>query len=130
MPEGLARLNDAWNTADTAARVAFLQGIYRRSAEGSGVLDVQALVGGASGEPMVELRWDDKLLQWSPEETRQHAMILLEAAEAAVHDGWFAAFVQERLEGTREQAMGMLLEMRAWRQRRAELPEDPQGYTG
>jgi len=130
MAEGLERLHDAWDKASVEARVAFLKGIYQRSAEGSGVLEVQALVGGERGEPMVELRWDDKILQWSPETAIQHAVGVIEAAEGALHDAFFVGFVERRIGGTREQAMQMLLEMRAWRQRRAELPENPTGPTG
>ena len=130
MADGLERLTDAWDKATVEARVAFLRGLYERSAEGSGAVEVQALVGGARGEPMIELRWDDKILQWSPADAQQHAMQVLGAAEAAVHDAWVVAFLQERLGGTREQARMMLLELRAWRQRRAGLPEDPEGVTG
>jgi hypothetical protein len=42
--------------------------LYYQSAEGPDGLYVQALVGGETGEPMVELRWDDTLVQWSPEQ--------------------------------------------------------------
>jgi len=130
MPDGLERLNYAWDKASVEARVAFIKGMYRRSAEGSGVLEVQALVGGERGEPMVELRWDDQILQWSPEDAVQHGVQVIEAAEAACHDAWFMAFMRERLDATPAQAGQMLLEMRAWRQRRAELPEEPDGVTG
>jgi hypothetical protein len=130
MPDRLARLRYAWEKATVEERKAFLQEIYQRSAEGSGVVEVQSAVGGTRLEPFVELRWDDKLLQWAPETAIQHAVGVIEAAEGALHDAFFARFIEERIGGTREQAMQVLLEMRAWRQRRAELPEDPAGVTG
>jgi hypothetical protein len=125
-----ARLREAWEQASVPARVAFMRGLYQRSAEGAGRVEVQGMVGGERGEPLVELRWDDKILQWSPEDAIQHGVHVIEAAEAATHDAWFMAFITNRLQGTREQAGAMLLEMWAWRQRRAELPEDPDGVTG
>jgi hypothetical protein len=112
------------------ARVTFMRELYGRSAEGADVVEVQALIGWATGEPLVELRWHDQILQWSPEAAIAHALGLVEAAEAARHDAWFAQFVQQRIGATREHVMQMLLDMRAWRQRRAELPEDPEGVTG
>jgi len=128
--DGLERLNYAWGRADIEARSAFLRGLYNRSAEGNQVLEVQALVGSARGEPMVELRWEDKILQWDPEQAIEHGVGCIEAAEAALHDAWFASFIKQRVGLGIEEVGAMLLELRAWRQRRNELPEDPEGVTG
>lgn len=50
-----------------------------------GVMEVVGIVG-TDGEPKVTMAWGDQRGQLSPDETRQHAMLMLEAAENAVHD--------------------------------------------
>jgi hypothetical protein len=124
------RLRYGWDKASVEARVLWMKELYRQSAEDSQGLFVQALVGGERGEPMVELRWDDKLLQWTPEQAVEHALQLIACAEAALHDAFLLHYLESRVGVDRERGLLVLLEMRAWRQRRAELPEDPEGVTG
>ena len=51
-------------------------------------------------------------------------------ASAAEADAFLMSFVQGRVGTSGEQAASILVEFRAWRQRRAELPEDHEGRTG
>ena len=71
------------------------------------------------GEPFVQLLLDDKLIgQFSPEECRDHARAITEAAEAAEQDAFLFDFVKTKLDGSEEQAMAMLIEFRRYREAR------------
>lgn len=43
--------------------------------------------------PLVQLRWGDLKCQLSPQEARQHALGILECAEAAMHDTALVGFL-------------------------------------
>ncbi len=51
-------------------------------------------------------------------------------AESATQDAFLLRYLESRVGTDRQGAMTVMVEMRAWRQRRAELPEDPEGRTG
>jgi hypothetical protein len=125
MPDGLERLQHTWAKATVGEHTRFPKAMYRHNT--GQTIEMRALVGYATAEPMVELRWDHKLLQWAPETAVPHALQVIECAEALLHVAFFVKFLEQRLGATREHGMHVLLELRAWRQRRAELPEDPVG---
>jgi len=63
---------------------------------------------------------DRKPMQWSPDEARRVAALLLECADAAEGDAFLVSFALEKL-GTDMQRAGMLLhEFRQWRERHRE----------
>jgi hypothetical protein len=97
--------------------------------EGS-LIVAQAMVSARTGEPQVMLTWGQQAGQLSPEEARQHAQIVMDAAAAAEADSFLFSFLVNRVQTDPPRAGQLLLEFRAWRQRRAELPEDPEGLTG
>lgn len=47
-----------------------------------------------AGEPFVALRWGRERGQFTPEEARAFALVVLAAAEAALHDAAFVAWLQ------------------------------------
>jgi hypothetical protein len=47
-----------------------------------------------------------------------------------MHDAFLRRFLGEKLDADRRRAMRGIMEMRAWRQRRNRLPEDPEGHPG
>lgn len=72
------------------------------------------------GRPLVNLRWPaisvDASTQWSPDEARRYALVILETAEAAEHD---AAFYKWATEGPLDldprSAAQLLAEQRQYR---------------
>ena len=129
MPDGVERLKYAWHKATVPERVAFLKEVYGPGG-GDQVIDIRAGVGGETLEPFVLLQWEDRAFQLSPEHAREHALKILDASEAAVHDAFLVRWVLEVVGSDRERAFALIQDLRAWRQRRAELPEDPEGMTG
>jgi hypothetical protein len=126
--DGLERLRYAWEKASIPERAAFLREVQGR-AHGS-MLEIYSQVGGESLEPFVLLQWQDRTCTLSPEDAREHALKIVDCAEAAVHDAFLVRWLLEVVGSERTQAFGLLQELRAWRQRRAEMPEDPEGLTG
>jgi hypothetical protein len=77
--------------------------------------------GGNTREPFVEIKMDypkDHPLQIHPDEARQLAMNLLEAAEAADTDSFLFEFVSKDLNTGDKAAAGILMEYRKFRDER------------
>jgi len=77
--------------------------------------------GGNTGQPFVEIK-DDRLkapMQLSPEEARDLALNLLEAAEASEQDAFIFEFHSGFIQGTESEkknvGASMLIEFRKWR---------------
>ena len=78
---------------------------------------VSSLYGRNSQQPLVTLGWGDLMpRQMSPDEAREIARMLLEAAEAADQDGFIVDFAQRGLGQTEETAVHMLAAFRGWRE--------------
>ncbi len=80
------------------------------------------------GEPFVQLMVDDQCIgQFSPEECRDHARTITEAAEAAEQDAFLLAWTQENTGADLNSAMGIVIEFRKWREARGKKgpPSDP-----
>jgi hypothetical protein len=75
------------------------------------------------GKPFVQLllskegQPDQFITQMSPADCREHALAMLEAAEAAEQDAFFVWFLREKLESTLEQAGQILMDFRVWREK-------------
>ena len=73
----------------------------------------------AKGEPFVQLLFEGRILgQFTTEEIRQHALTLLEVAEAAEQDAFIWAWTLEHIGGGPQQAMGLLVDFRKFRDSR------------
>ena len=71
------------------------------------------------GEPFVQLlRGVGIVCQMSPEQARDHARAITEAAEAAEQDAFMLTFLQQTIQLGFEEAMVVLMEFRAYRVQR------------
>lgn len=89
---------------------------------------VQSVVSAATGRPLVQIKWGDQVGQITPDEARQHALILLDAANAAETDAALLRFT--RLMGGNDQdAARLLAHFRASRGDDPDRPNwrDPKG---
>jgi hypothetical protein len=81
----------------------------------------------AKGEPLVQLiRGTDVIAQMSPEQARDHARSITEAAEASEQDAFFVWFLQHEVGVSKEQAFGVLMD---FRRKRAERTGKRGGLT-
>ena len=80
-------------------------------------VNVTSMYGKSGRQPLVTLGWGDLMpRQMSPDEAREIARMLLEAAEAADQDGFIVEFAQRGLGQTEETAVCMLAAFREWRE--------------
>lgn len=82
-------------------------------------IHVQSIVSAADGRPLVQVRWGEQVGQFSPDEAREYALILLAAANAAETDAALLRFVREA-GGADTQAAGLLA---AFRRARGDSPD-------
>jgi hypothetical protein len=92
-------------------------------------ISVSSGYGGNTRQPYVELCLNDQSVQITPMKAREIAGNLLEAAEAAEGDGFLVEYIEKISELPTEQAVGVLVEFREFReqqrkkQQRWEYPE-------
>jgi hypothetical protein len=68
------------------------------------------------GEPFVQLIRNDKVIaQQSSEQAREHALAVLEAAEASEQDAFLVYWVKAAVGADERAAAGMLQDFRKWR---------------
>lgn len=73
----------------------------------------------ARSEPFVQLiRGGAVIAQMDPGQARDHAIAMLEAAEAAETDAFIHQWVKERVGAGPEQAAGLLMDFRRYRRER------------
>jgi len=78
------------------------------------------------GEPFVQLLRGDQIVgQMSPEEAREHAHAMLEAAEAAEQDAFLMHFAREIVGASQEDAAGLLMRFREFRARTTGKSQGP-----
>jgi hypothetical protein len=65
-----------------------------------GMLFVESIVSGRTFEPLVQLKWGDKSCQMGLNEAREHALGILEAAEAAESDAFVFKWLTRDIIGT------------------------------
>ncbi len=87
----------------------------------------------AKGEPFVQLLKGRKIIgQMTPEEARDHARAITEAAEAAEQDAFIFDWVCNQVGSGPEQAAGLLRDFRAYRLKRTGKrggPSDPKDWV-
>lgn len=68
------------------------------------------------GEPFIQLILGEKVIaQQSVSQAREHALAILEAAEAAEQDAFLVHWVKDHLSAGEAAAAGLLQEFREWR---------------
>jgi hypothetical protein len=93
-------------------------------------ISVNSGYGANTRQPYVELYLGTRMVQLTPLKAREIARYLLEAAEAAEGDGFLVEYIEKISELPTEQAVGVLVEFREFReqqraeQRRWEYPEE------
>lgn len=60
-------------------------------------IDVESLVSDRNREPYVVLKWGPHRAQLTPAEARRHALIILEASDAAISDAFLVAWLTEHI---------------------------------
>ena len=83
------------------------------------------------GEPFVQLILYGKLIaQMDPQQARDHARAITEAAEAAEQDSFMVEFAKSTIGTTPEGAAGLLVEFRRFREARGKStpPSDPSEF--
>lgn len=79
------------------------------------------------GEPFVQLLLDEEIIaQMSPEQARDHARAITEAAEAAEQDAFIWDWVLNKVGAGKDQAYGLIVDFRKYR---AEKTGKSQGPT-
>lgn len=68
-----------------------------------------------TGQASVQLKWGDMSGQLTVEAARDHAMHVLECAEAAIHDAAMVRWLVEKTEMPLENAYEILYELRKFR---------------
>jgi hypothetical protein len=78
------------------------------------------------GEPFVQLLRDDKIIaQMSPEQARDHARAVTEAAEAAEQDAFIWDWVLNKVGAGKDQAYGLIVDFRKYRAERTGKSQGP-----
>jgi hypothetical protein len=72
--------------------------------------------------PWVHLQWADKSGMLTPDEARQFALSVLDAAEAAEHDAFLVRFLTDNIESDFSTAIAVLREFREMRERKPRRP--------
>lgn len=74
------------------------------------------------GKPFVHMFVDgERVAQVSPAEAREHALHLIEAAEAAEQDAFMLDYARRRIGADDNAAAGLLVDFRNWRESRKEV---------
>jgi hypothetical protein len=88
-----------------------------------GMLFVTSIVSGRTFEPLVQIQWGDKSCQMGLNEAREHALGILEAAEAAESDAFVFHWLMRDIVGTeqdeQENFQRVIAEFKAFREERA-----------
>jgi hypothetical protein len=72
-------------------------------------------VSAKTGEPFVNIKWKDRAGQLTVTDARQHALAILECAEAAESDAFIIKFFRERVGLSQEKAAQVLIDFRSQR---------------
>ena len=74
--------------------------------------------GANTRQPFVTIHWKDVVVQCSPDEARQFASAIIQAAEAAEQDGFMVEFTKESVGFDDAAAAAFLDQYRQWREKR------------
>ena len=86
--------------------------------EDDGMIVATSLVSRTTHEGVVEFNWGDKRAQLTCQEAREHALGVLECAEAAETDAYMVHFLIDELVMDMEKAAGIMRSFRNFREAR------------
>lgn len=78
-------------------------------------VDVQSVVSGSSGAPLVQCRVGSERWQWDPADARKHAAQVFEVAEAAEHDAVLVRWLTVSVGMSLQKAAASLQDLRQFR---------------
>ncbi len=82
-------------------------------------IDITSGVSYQTGEGFVELQWGDKKGQLTPTEARLHALLILEAADAAESDAFMVGWMREQIHAPEGAIARLLIDFRHYRDSRS-----------
>jgi hypothetical protein len=86
-------------------------------------LSITSIVSARDGKPYVCYSYGDFEAQMTPEEACRHAYYLIEAAQAALCDGFLLEFMRTEIKAPDEHITGLLRDFREFRDRRRQEVE-------
>jgi len=92
-------------------------------------LEMESGVSSRTGEPFMHLRWGDQAGQFSPEEARQHALRIIDAAAASEFDAALVKALTATLDMPYEDAvrfLGIMREQRGGTDQASRVDTGPQ----
>lgn len=78
---------------------------------------IEAIYGLKKEKPLVNVSWYGEPIQWEPVQAQQHAIQLLESAEAAESDGFFLHFLEQEIGVSKEECHPMIQAFQTYRHR-------------
>lgn len=79
--------------------------------------EIKVIYGFHTQQALVEMHWYGTRIQEPPETVREHAIALIQAAEAAESDAFFYCFLRDRIEVGLDEAQALIEEFALYRQR-------------
>ncbi len=115
--EWAQRIGEKWVHAQDQAAYDLVQELVNKiQQDGDGdEIRVESGVSYPKLEPFVHILWGQLRCQLSPEEARQHALIILGAADAAEGDAFLMRFAKEKIKLSDQAAAQLLVEFRSHR---------------
>ncbi len=92
-------------------------------------INISSVISSRDGRPFVQLKWSGDGCQLTPDEARQHAYRILDAANAAETDSIMVRFLQERVGIDFKSIVPILRDFREFRERKYEAA-DGQNRSG
>jgi len=89
-----------------------------------GMINVSSIVSATTGEAVIQFTWGEKRAQLTVDEARQHALGVLECAEAGETDAFIVEFFHKELGMEMQKAVEVLRMFRSYREARS--PETKQ----
>jgi len=89
---------------------------YESLPQREGFIQTSSIVSRSTQKPLVDYRWDDKRVQWTPEEAQAHALVILACAEAAIMDAAVIEFLKKRMDLDWEKAAAFVNDLRNFRE--------------
>jgi hypothetical protein len=116
LDDELQALARAWDGASGEARHTFMIARYReQGAGGESTIQIMGQVNATDLSPGVQMVWEGRVVQWTPDEAVRHAMNILEVTVGAEGDAFLMQFVTERLGADKGKAAQLLQDFRRWR---------------
>jgi len=109
-------VSDAISREEAISNIADYINEYQSLPQREGLILTSSIVSRSTQKPLVDYRWDDKRVQWTPEEAQAHALVILACAEAAIMDAAVIEFLKKRMDLDWEKAAAFVHDLRNFRE--------------